>query len=147
MAQQQNSATPLDMANSVLGSFARFSAGPSLGTADAPRQPEPARPSVQLRHENCRPIWCDDCGRAMTNCPHQHAESSRPSTIHGIVQDEQAIAAGRRDRRERLAMRRAEQQVRILMAEAARLGIELSVAQITAVAIDTYTACIAVARR
>ena len=71
------------------------------------------------------------------------SESARPS----FVNDEAAIERGHRQRRELLARRRAEQQVEILRTESARLHVELSVEQITAVAIDTYRACMAVARR
>jgi hypothetical protein len=63
------------------------------------------------------------------------------------AQDGQAIEEGHAQRREMLARRRAEQQVRALMSESQRLGVTLSTAQIADVAVTAYTDTLAVARR
>jgi len=75
--------------------------------------------------------------------------SPRPYDValDAIQQDTATIAQGHRERRDALARRRAQQQVELLLQESQRIGVMLSAEQITAVAVDTYLACLAVSRR
>ena len=62
-------------------------------------------------------------------------------------QDEAAIARGHAERRLLLAQRRAEQQLTVIMAEASRLGVTLSVETLARTAIAAYVDTMKVARR
>ena len=62
-------------------------------------------------------------------------------------QDEAAIARGHAERRLLLAQRRAEQQLTVIMSEASRLGVTLSVETLARTAIAAYVDTMKVARR
>ena len=75
------------------------------------------------------------------------SESARPTAIHGYQQDESVIAEGHRQRRHLLGLRRAEQQLAVLMLDSQRLGVSLSTEVMTRVVVTAYTDTMSCARR